>query len=191
MWRNLNSASCSHLRVKATGGQIVDHEWFHCVSTLSYKVELHAHTHTLAPGAQTTGPIFSLPWCHYGNPLLLLLSSQHRHHHSHNCPLLGNPLGCKETVLKHDWKEWIVGVAGGKKINPLKDSDKCVIPAAIPPLPGLQCMLVCESRICRIIVKCEQRPVKHSGTFIYLLFFFKFHHYLHAHLRKLLWLAAA
>ena len=28
----------------------------------------HARTHTLAPTANSTGPIFSLPLCHYGNP---------------------------------------------------------------------------------------------------------------------------
>lgn len=28
------------------------------------------NTHTLAPTAQSSGPVFSVPWRHYGNPLL-------------------------------------------------------------------------------------------------------------------------
>lgn len=107
---------CKLLWFRSEGhwGEIVDHECFLCVSTSSYRAQLHALSHTHWH-AQSIGPIFSLPRCHYGNPLLL--SSQHAPpaHHTRYCPLLSNPLGCRETIPKHDWKEWIVGVASGKE----------------------------------------------------------------------------
>lgn len=128
-----------------------------------------AHTHTLACTAQSIGPIFSLPRCHYGNPLLLFSQHAPPAHHSRYCPVLSNPLGCRETIPKHDWKEWIVGVAGGKE-KLLKGAGR--VYRSRTHLSLYLGRDACRCGGIRRIIKCEQKPVGCRGT----LFSFQYLH---------------
>lgn len=97
---------------------------------LCLKLELNSmltQTHTLAPTAQSTGPVFSLPWCHYGNP------TPSMHHRCTITPTTVLSSVILQAVRKRYWsmteRKRIVLVAGDwKKKKSLKNLDKCVIP---------------------------------------------------------------
>lgn len=101
------------------------------VSPPSYRAEpACVHIHTLAPAPHSAGPIFSLPWCHYGNPPSPQLPL---HSHSHSRPLLSNPRAVRKRCWSMTERNGLSGWLACKKQNkkPLKNSDKCVMPLVI------------------------------------------------------------
>lgn len=110
--------------------KIVDHEWVHCVSMLSCRVQLYAHTKThWHPGHS---PLVNSFHC-LGVTMETTSSSppnmQHHHRHSYNCPVL------LRAVRKPCWGmtdgNGLLGVKEMK--NLLNDPDRYVTAPVRPP----------------------------------------------------------